>query len=189
MATRRSRATATRSSQGAHTPPPYNLSPQPATTASPVGPSGSGGGKRRNMPVIVGSIVVALIAIGGLITALSLSGGGDDGKEASEEKSKTPVAGHKGPDRTRTIEVEQCKEPETAYNDETKVKVPDFTFKDWKSVLSCLQAAGWQYDPRRINENAYGEDTVMRQLPKEGSDIDPKNPPKFQLDISTGNPA
>ncbi|MEU5578542.1 protein kinase [Streptomyces huasconensis] len=175
--------------QGAHTPPPYNLSPQPATTASPVGPSGSGGGKRRNMPVIVGSIVVALIAIGGLITALSLSGGGDDGKEASEEKSKTPVAGHKGPDRTRTIEVEQCKEPETAYNDETKVKVPDFTFKDWKSVLSCLQAAGWQYDPRRINENAYGEDTVMRQIPKEGSDIDPKNPPEFQLDISTGNPA
>ncbi|MBM7172825.1 protein kinase [Streptomyces sp. G44] len=175
--------------QGAHTPPPYTLSPQPATTASPAGSGGNGGGKRRNMPVIVGSIVVALMAIGGLITALSLSGGGDDGKEASEEKSKTPVAGHKGPNRNMTIDKEECKEPETSYNDETKVKVPDFTFKDWKSVLTCLQAAGWQYDPRRIDENAYGEDTVMRQVPKEGSDIDPKNPPEFQLDVSTGNPA
>ncbi|CAM5575568.1 non-specific serine/threonine protein kinase OS=Streptomyces alboniger OX=132473 GN=CP975_18065 PE=4 SV=1 [Streptomyces alboniger] len=178
--------------QGAHTPPPYNLAPQPATAASPAngssGPSGPSGSGKKNMPVVVGSIVVALLAIGGLITAISLSG--DDGeKDPSAEKSKQPVEGHKGPDRTMTIDKEECTEPETAYNDETKVKAPDFTFKDWKSVLSCLQAAGWQYEPRKINENAYGEDTVMRQTPKEGSDIDPKNPPEFQLDISTGNPA
>ncbi|MEV0125076.1 protein kinase [Streptomyces sp. NPDC050703] len=174
--------------QGAHTPPPYNLSPQPATATSPSGGSGPSGSGKKNLPVVIGSIVVALLAIGGLITAISLNGG-DDGKEASDDKSKQPVAGHKGPNRNMRIEKEECTEPETAYNDETKVKAPDFTFKDWKSVLSCLQAAGWQYDPRRIDENAYGEDTVMRQTPKEGSDIDPKNPPEFQLDISTGNPA
>ncbi|MFK4065340.1 protein kinase [Streptomyces sp. NPDC029674] len=171
--------------QGAHTPPPYNLSPQPATTASPSSP---GGGKRKNMPVIVGSIVVALLAVGGLITALSLSGGDDGGKEAGGDKSKQPVAGHKGPNRNMTMETDECSEPEVGYNDEEKIKVPDFTFKDWKSVLSCLQAAGWSYDKRKINENAYGEDTVMRQTPKEGTEVDPKGL-EIQFDVSTGNPA
>ncbi|MEU5685367.1 serine/threonine protein kinase [Streptomyces venezuelae] len=178
--------------QGAHTPPPYNLSPQPATATSPSGSGGSGGsgggkGAKRNMPVVVGSIVVALLAIGGLITALTLNGG-DEGKEATDDKSKQPVAGHKGPDRTQVIETEKCTEPEVGYNDEEKIKVPDFTFKDWKSVLSCLQSAGWGFDKRKVNENAYGEDTVMRQTPKEGTEVDPKNL-EIQFDVSSGNPA
>ncbi|MET9546817.1 protein kinase [Streptomyces sp. NPDC006627] len=172
--------------QGAHTPPPYNLSPQPATTTSSSG--SGGGGKRRNMPVIVGSIVVALIAIGGLITALTLSGGEEGGKEAGGDKSKQPVAGYKGPNRNMTIEKEECTEPDTGYNDENKIKVPDFTFRDWKSVLTCLQAAGWEYDKREVDENAYGKDTVMRQMPKEGTEVDPKNV-DIEFDISTGNPA
>ncbi|MGW0534567.1 protein kinase domain-containing protein [Streptomyces sp. NPDC003032] len=170
--------------QGAHTPPPYNLSPQPATTTS----SGSGNSGKRNMPVIVGSIVVALLAIGGLITALSLNSDDKGGKEASDDKSKQPVAGYKGPNRNMVIEKEKCTEPETGYNDEKKIKVPDFTFRDWKSVLTCLQAAGWQYDKREVDENAYGKDTVMRQTPKEGTEVDPKNV-DIQFDISTGNPA
>ncbi|MFD9880331.1 protein kinase [Streptomyces alboflavus] len=171
--------------QAAQTPPPYNLSPQPATTApSPTG--GSGGGRKRNMPVIVGSIVVALLAIGGVIAAVTMNGGGDDdgGKE-----TKKPVAGHRGPDRTKTVEKTVCTEPDTAYNDPDKVKMPDFRFKDWQSVKSCLQASGWQYDPNKVDENTYGEDTVMTQYPKEGTDIDPKDPPEFQFGISTGNPA
>ncbi|MFH8608645.1 protein kinase [Streptomyces sp. NPDC018029] len=173
--------------QGAHTPPPYNLSPQPATATSPSS-GGRGGGKRKNMPVIVGSIVVALLAIGGLITAVSLSGGDDGGKEASDDKSKQPVAGHKGPNRNMTMETDECTEPDVGYNDEEKIKVPDFTFKDWRSVLSCLQAAGWSFDKRKVNENAYGEDTVMRQTPKEGTEVDPKGL-EIQFDVSTGNPA
>ncbi|WP_055698745.1 protein kinase domain-containing protein [Streptomyces silaceus] len=174
----------------AQTPPPYNLSPQPATVSASSPSSGgsdtSGGGK-RNMPVIVGSIVVALLAIGGLITALSMNGD-DDGKEGTGDKSKQPVAGHKGPERGNTIETEKCTDPEPGYNDENKIKTPDFTFKDWKSVLSCLQAAGWNYDKRKLDENAYGEDTVMRQMPKEGTEIDPKNV-DIEFDVSTGNPA
>ncbi|MFE0176836.1 protein kinase [Streptomyces sp. NPDC059002] len=169
--------------QAAQTPPPYNLAPQPAPAAAASGPGRSG---KRNMPVIVGSIVVALLAIGGLVVALQLGGDGD--KEGSDDKSKQPVAGHKGPDRTKTMETTECTDPETGYNDENKIKAPDFTFKDWKSVLSCLQAAGWSYDKRKIDENAYGEDTVMRQTPKEGSEIDPKNV-EIQFDVSSGDPA
>lgn len=175
--------------QASQTPPPYTLSPQPAQTSvhGQGGGSGSGGGGKRNMPVIVGSIVVALLAIGGVIAAVSLSGD-DGGKDPKDKKSNAPVAGHRGPDRTQTIETEECTEPETAYNDEDKIKVPDFTFKDWRSVQKCLQAAGWQYDKRTMDENTYGEDMVMQQSPKEGSDVDPDDV-DIEFTISTGNPA
>ncbi|MFI6092298.1 protein kinase [Streptomyces sp. NPDC051218] len=173
--------------QASQTPPPYTLSPQPPQTSVQGGGSGSGGGK-RNMPVVVGSIVVALLAIGGVIAAVSLSGddGGKGGKE--EKESNAPVAGHRGPDRSNTIETEECTDPDTAYNDENKIKVPDFTFRDWKSVQKCLQAAGWQYDKRTIDENTYGEDTVMQQSPKEESDVDPDDV-DIEFTVSTGNPA
>jgi beta-lactam-binding protein with PASTA domain len=69
------------------------------------------------------------------------------------------------------------------------VEMPDFTFKNWDSVLSCLQAAGWQYDKTMVDENTWGDGTVMRQSPKAGTDFDPDNPPDIQFDISTGNPA
>ncbi|MEV0526934.1 protein kinase [Streptomyces sp. NPDC050439] len=173
--------------QASQTPPPYTLSPQQSQTSVQGGGSGSGGGK-RNMPVIVGSIVVALLAIGGLVTAMSMSGGDDDGKGDKDKESAAPVAGHRGPDRSQTIETEECLEPDTAYNDENKIKVPDFTFKDWRSVQKCLQAAGWQYDKRTIDENTYGEDMVMQQSPKEGSDVDPDDV-DIEFTISTGNPA
>ncbi|MFD5696729.1 protein kinase domain-containing protein [Streptomyces lasiicapitis] len=169
--------------QASQTPPPYNISPQPATAM----PSGGSGGGKRNMPVIIGSIVVALLAIGGVIAAVSLSGGGDDDGGGGKE-SKKPVAGHRGPDRTKTVEKTLCTEPDTAYNDPDKIKMPDFTYKDWRSVLSCLQASGWHYDKTKVDENTYGEDTVMRTVPKAGEDVDPKNV-DIQFDISTGNPA
>ncbi|MFD9071524.1 protein kinase domain-containing protein [Streptomyces lasiicapitis] len=170
--------------QASQTPPPYNISPQPAT-AMPSG--GSGGGGKRNMPVIIGSIVVALLAIGGVIAAVTLSGGGDDDGGGGKE-SKKPVAGHRGPDRTKTVEKTLCTEPDTAYNDPEKIKMPEFAYKDWRSVLSCLQAAGWHYDKNEVDENTFGEDTVIRTVPKAGEDIDPKNV-DIQFDISSGNPA
>ncbi|TPQ16258.1 protein kinase domain-containing protein [Streptomyces sporangiiformans] len=170
--------------QGLSTPPPYTISPQPTTPAS-------GGGRKSNTPVIIGSIVVALAAIGGLIAALTLNndsnteggGGGDATASASE------VAGHRGPDTTKTIEAEECSEPEESYNDPEKVKIPDFTYKNLDSVKKCLQAAGWEYEKKEVNENTYGEDTVMQQIPAADTDVDPKEMPKIQLYVSTGDPA
>ncbi|MEU5000257.1 protein kinase [Streptomyces sp. NPDC021622] len=177
--------------QASQTPPPYTVSPQPAQTSvqGQGGGSGSGsGGGKKNMPVVVGSIVVALLAIGGVIAAVSLGGGDEGGKDPKDKKSNAPVAGHRGPDRTQTIETEECTEPDTAYNDENKIKVPDFTFKDWRSVQKCLQAAGWEYDKSEVDENTYGEDTVMTQTPKGDSDVDPDDV-EIQFTVSTGNPA
>ncbi|MFJ1972607.1 protein kinase [Streptomyces sp. NPDC087903] len=176
--------------QAGSTPPPYNLTPQPVTTASPAG-------GKSNKPVVIGSIVVSLVAVGGLIAALMLNGGdGDDDNagggsstSAGASTSASAVSGHRGPDLDRTIDKTECTEPQESYNDPDKVKMPDFGFKNWTSVLACLQAAGWNYDKHPVDENTYGEDTVMRQSPQAGTDFDPDNPPEIQFDISTGDPA
>ncbi|MDQ1037545.1 serine/threonine protein kinase [Streptomyces sp. V3I8] len=176
--------------QGLPTPPPYTMSPHSA--------SGSGGGRKSGMPVVVGSIVVALVAVGGLIAALTMGGGDDDKKKedvansarasASEEVSGAG-SGHKGPDTTKKIDKTACTEPDESYNDEEKIRVPEFKFKNIDSVKACFQAAGWQYESKTVDENAYGEGTVMSQIPESGSDVDPKSMPKIQLYVSTGDPA
>ena len=166
-------------------PPPYNLAPQPATAV----PAGGGKG---NKPVIIGSIVVSLVAVGGLIAALLMnsgSGSDDAGGDASASAGATAVSGHRGPDTSRTIEKTECTEPEESYNDPDQVRLPDFTYKDWTSVLSCLQAAGWNYEKNPVDENTWGENTVTLQSPKAGTDFDPDNPPEIQFNISTGDPA
>ncbi|MET7982237.1 protein kinase [Streptomyces sp. NPDC005281] len=170
---------------GPSTPPPYNLSPQPAT--------GGPGGGRSNKAVVIGAVVVALVAVGGLITALVMSGGsGDDNKgggHSTASTSTTAVAGHKGPDTSKTIDTEKCTDPTESYDDPKKIQVPSFQYKDLSSVKSCFQAAGWQMKITRVDENTYGEDSVMDQFPSAGDDVDPKNMPEIELKVSSGNPS
>ncbi|MEU4985178.1 protein kinase [Streptomyces sp. NPDC021969] len=175
--------------QGAATPPPYNLTP------SAQG-SGSSGGGKSNKPVIIGSIVVAVVAVGGLIGALLMNGGGDEDPEAggggsstaSVSASPSKAAGYRGPDKEKTIEKDECTEPEESYNDPEKIKVPDFTFKYIGSVKECFNAAGWQMKVVEVDENTYGEGSVRDQFPTAGTDVDPENMPEIQLKVSTGNP-
>jgi hypothetical protein len=144
--------------------------------------------------VVIGSIVVSLVAVGGLVAALTMRGGGEDadkggGANASASASASEKPGYRGPDTTKTIEKTECTEPRESYNDPEQVELPDFTFKNWDSVLSCLQAAGWPYEKVSVDENTYGDGTVMRQSPKAGTDFDPDDPPEIQFDVSTGNPS
>ncbi|MFD5712578.1 protein kinase [Streptomyces pharetrae] len=170
------------------TPPPYTISPQ-----APTPSSGSGGG-RSNKAVILGSAVVAVLAAGGLVAALTLGGGekDDQGKgggttpTATATDSKKP--GYRGPDTSRTIDSTECSEPVESYNDPDKIKIPDFQFKNIKSVQECLQAAGWQKDIKYQDENTYGDGTVMSQFPAAGTDVDPTEKIVIQLNVSTGNP-
>ncbi|MFJ9540151.1 protein kinase [Streptomyces sp. NPDC101225] len=166
------------------TPPPYNMTPQPA-------PSPAGGGK-NNKPVVIGSIVVSIIAVGGLIAALMLNGGGsgDESKDGggSASASTTKAAGYRGPDTSKKIDVNECKEPQESYNDPDKIQLPDFRFKYIGSVKECLQAAGWHLKTKKLDENTYGEGTVIDQFPSARTDVDPKNMPQIELSVSTGNP-
>ncbi|MFE7767381.1 protein kinase [Streptomyces sp. NPDC057438] len=173
--------------QGPATPPPYTISPQQSSPSA----GGAGGGK-SNKGVIMGAIAVSVLAVGGLIVALTLSKGtesegGDSGPSASS--SPTVVEGHKGPDTSKVIETTACTEPVESYNDPDKIELPDFTFKNIDSVKKCFQAAGWEYDVQKVDENTYGEGTVMEQYPSADEDVDPKDMPSIVLKVSTGNPS
>ncbi|MGW5136521.1 protein kinase domain-containing protein [Streptomyces sp. NPDC004135] len=170
---------------GPSTPPPYNLTPQSGTAPS--------GGGRSNKPVIIGSVIVSVVAVGGLITALLMNGGGEDdkgggGSSASASASAEKKPGYRAPDPTKTIEAEECTEPQESYNDPEKIEIPDFKFKNIQSVKACAQAAGWQIDTKNVDENTYGEGTVMNQFPSKGTDVDPDDMPTIELNVSTGNP-
>ncbi|MEU1934853.1 protein kinase [Streptomyces coeruleorubidus] len=171
---------------GPSTPPPYSLAPQTAQV--------SAGGGKSNKPVIIGSVLVSVVAVGGLIAALLMNGGGQDdqgggGSSASASASaavKKP--GYRGPDTSKTIETEECTEPQESYNDPEKIRMPNFKFKNIDSVKACLQAAGWEKKINNMDENTYGDGTVMNQFPSAGTDVDPEDMPEIELGVSTGNP-
>ncbi|MFB0625874.1 protein kinase [Streptomyces sp. AB3(2024)] len=169
------------------TPPPFTISPSPAPAPSA---SSSGGGK-RNTPVVVGAIAVALLAIGGLIAVLNSGGDQGDGGTAAPDKSASAsapaAAGHKGPDTSRTIALEKCKSPTKSYKDASKVVAPDFRYKNLRSVKECIQAAGWRFVIQNRDEAVYGQDTVLEQLPAAESDV-AKEGTEFTLIVSTGDP-
>jgi serine/threonine protein kinase len=170
------------------TPPPYDLTPAAPAPGAP----GSGKGNR---PVVIGSIVVAVVAVGALVAALLMNGGDKDpesgggGSTASASASASQVEGYRGPDTTKEIKKEECTEPEESYNDPDKIRVPDFGFKYIGSVKECFQAAGWTMKIVNVDENTYGEGAIMDQFPAAGTDVDPKDMPEIQLKVSTGNPA
>jgi serine/threonine protein kinase len=172
--------------QQAPTPPPYTISPQ-----QNGGPAAGGKGNR---PVVLGSVAVAAIAVIGLVVALALNSGSDGtttgggSSSASSRATSSAVAGHRGPDTSKTISTDECTNPEESYNDPKQVRVPDFQFKYIGSVKDCLQAAGWHLKTIDFDENTYGEGTVMKQFPAAGTDVDPKKVPEIELYVSTGNP-
>ncbi|GHH91297.1 protein kinase domain-containing protein [Streptomyces capillispiralis] len=172
--------------QGPSTPPPYNITPQ--TPAS----GGARGG--RNKSVIIGSVVVSLVAVGGLITALMMNGGekepqGGGGGTPSATASTGKAEGYRGPDTSKEIDKEECEEPQESYNDPEKIRLPNFKFKYIGSVKECLQAAGWgDFKIVKVDENTYGEGSVRDQFPPAGTDVDPENMPEITFKVSTGNP-
>ncbi|MFI9563971.1 protein kinase domain-containing protein [Streptomyces rishiriensis] len=173
--------------QAQHTPHAYNLSPQPSTAV----PSG---GRRNSRPVLIGSAVVAVVAVGGLIASLTVGGGSHDdskggGGTASSSPAATKAANYRAPDTSKTIDATECSEPQESYNDPAKIRVPNFKFKYIGSVKACFQAAGWQYKITKVDENTYGDGAVMDQFPSADTDVDPKNMPEIELKVSTGNPA
>ncbi|MGW2489520.1 protein kinase domain-containing protein [Streptomyces sp. NPDC001606] len=178
--------------QGAATPPPYTISPQPATQTA--GRSGGSGGK-SNKPVIIGSIAVSLVAVVGLIVAMSLSshsddtgGGGGASASASTSTSSAHRSGYRPPDRSKVIDKTQCTEPTKAWDDASKIELPDFRYKDINSVKACFQAAGWMMNIKKVDNNTWGDGTVLDQFPSQGSDVDKKDPGTIELSVSTGNP-
>ncbi|MEU1210964.1 protein kinase [Streptomyces sp. NPDC005791] len=164
------------------TPPPYSMSPQPMG-----GPGG--GGSKRNMPVVVGSIVVALVAIGGLIAFLNMNGESENGKGDDPGTGESSVAGeHKPPERNRTMKEDACTDAPEDTNDPAKVQAPNFVYKDINSAKSCAGEAGWTVKVIEVEGNTYAEDQVIDQFPTPGTAV-PERGAHFELRIATGDPA
>ncbi|MFD8015415.1 protein kinase [Streptomyces sp. NPDC058955] len=182
--------------QQPHTPAPGYPTPQPASYAPTPAPAAA---PRRNMPVIVGAVLVALIAVGGVITAINMKeepGGttgatgttGTTGAPTGGGQTETDGPGHKGPDLSKTIDTKECTEPRESSDDPEKFEAPDFTYKNLTSVKDCLHAAGWKIKKQTpVDENTYGEDTILAQYPPAGTDISDADA-EFTLEISTGDP-
>ncbi|MFD4373605.1 protein kinase [Streptomyces sp. NPDC058486] len=178
---------------GYGTPPPVSYAHAPAHVPAHV-PAAA---PRRNTPVIVGAILVALLAVGGVLIALDPwgtekdptaggTGGGTGGTATEQTQPDRP--GHKGPDLSKTIDTKKCTEPRESSDDPEKFEVPDFTYKNLASVKDCVRAAGWKIIKQNpTDENTYGEDTIMNQYPSAGTDISVDDA-EFTLEISTGNP-
>lgn len=170
------------------TPPPYTINPQHQTAVGTTG----GGSSKRNMPVIVGSIVVALLAVGGLITALSLQDKGKDdeaGKGGDPGTSETSTEeGYRPPERNRTMKTTACTDAMEDSDDPKKVQAPNFVYKDILSAKECAAAAGWTIKEIEEPGNTYAEGQIVGQFPSSGTAVSEKGA-HFELKISTGRPS
>lgn len=170
------------------TPPPYTINPQHQTVAGSTG----GGSSKRNMPVIVGAIVVALLAVGGLITAIALQ---DKGKDDEAGKGGDPGTsenstdeGYRPPERNRTMKTTACTDAMEDSNDPKKVQAPSFVYKDILSAKACAEAAGWTIKEIEEPGNTYAEGQVVGQFPSSGAAVSERGA-HFELKVSTGRPS
>ncbi|MER6021386.1 protein kinase domain-containing protein [Streptomyces anulatus] len=166
------------------TPPPYSINPQHSTA---VGTTARGGSK-RNMPVVVGSIVVALLAIGGLITAIALQDGKDDEAGKEGDPGTSEVEGYRPPERNRTMKDTDCSNASEDSNDPKKVRAPSFIYKDIQSAKACAAAAGWTVKEIAEPGNTYADGQVVGQFPSSGAAVDERGA-HFELKVSTGKPS
>ncbi|GAA3393615.1 protein kinase domain-containing protein [Streptomyces roseoviridis] len=185
--------------QQAHTPPPASVYQTPAPMATPgpytvpqqAAPAVSGGGSSRGGTNKIAIGALGLVVVIGVIVGVSLmnkdpEGGEKAGGDPSQSVSTAP--GHKGPDLTKTIATKKCTEPQESSSDPSKFQVPDFTYKNIKSVKDCLQAAGWKVKSESSTDEAtYGQGTVISQYPPAGEDITAEDA-EFTFVVSTGNP-
>ncbi|MGW4234389.1 protein kinase domain-containing protein [Streptomyces sp. NPDC004980] len=165
------------------TPPPYTMSPQSTAVTG-----GSGGGPKRNLPVIVGSIVVALVAIGGLIGFLSMDDDSDPGTDDPSTGESAVAGEHKPPERNRTMDTEKCTDASEDTDDPQKVQAPTFVYKDIFSAKECALAAGWTVKEIEEPGNTYAEGQVVGQFPSAGTAVSERGA-HFELKVSTGDPA
>ncbi|GAA0468840.1 protein kinase domain-containing protein [Streptomyces olivaceiscleroticus] len=174
---------------GMQTPPPYTISPQQG--------GGQPGGGKSNKPVLIGSAVVALIAVVAVVMVIALSGGDPDGPGPQANGDGTPQPTASATEDTadkvqpeqkdRVIDPKKCTEAVKSFDDKSKIMMPDFYSKNLESVKHCMQKAGWQWDVTYENsEPMWGKNAVIRQTPEQNEDYDPKGDQKIQLVISTG---
>ena len=137
---------------------------------------------------------MSVLAVGGLIAALSLNAGSDGARAATAARrlrlADAWSTGHKGPDTSKVDRDDRVHgAARSRTTTPTRSELPDFTFKNIDSVKKCFQAAGWEYDVQKVDENTYGEGTVMDQFPSAGDGRRPEGHARDRSQGLDGQPA
>ncbi|WP_250302416.1 MULTISPECIES: Stk1 family PASTA domain-containing Ser/Thr kinase [unclassified Streptomyces] len=165
---------------GMQTPPPYTISP-----AAPAR-NGSGGG-RRNTSVMVGAVVVVLLVVGGVLATMHFNNKKDDNSAAGDPSAGASAKpGHRGPERNRTIDPTKCTSPSAGATDPSKILVPNFQYKDIRSVKDCAQKAGWHLTIQDVPNGQWAQDVIVSQYPAASTNVDPKDL-TITVQVSTGD--
>ena len=171
---------------GAHTPPPYTVSPSSG---------GNSGGKNRTA-MVVGSVAASIAVLAIVIVAMVASAGDEEPPEADDKPTATVSedtgsepgsdsggggegSGFKPEDKSKTIETTRCTNATDDYSDKNKKLLPDFTYKNLTSVKKCIREAGWKLGAGRVRGREHlgqehGPGAVPRRdrllRPEEGPD-------------------
>ncbi|MHC3424878.1 protein kinase domain-containing protein [Streptomyces sp. DT18] len=159
----------------------------------PGGATGGGApgpGRKRRRTVFTLAITAVVLVGGGLWIAFGPDGTKDepDPKPVAKESGAHPP-GYRSPETDRTMDPDKCvsRTPLTWAPD--KVMVPDVQYKYLKSAEECLSAGGWKWTVEKVDNNTFGEGTVISQKPDPNKEVDKKDKPSITLRVSTGNPA
>jgi serine/threonine protein kinase len=185
----------------------------PPQRTGPGGHGGGHGGGRSGSTTVIGAMVaVAAIAVIVVIVIALTKGGGEGGQASGGDKTASPSSssptGTSSPttaatsttgadsviqgDQSRTIDPDKCTE---AHNDlinpnKPNLKtMPDFTSIYVDSAVGCMQAAGWTYTIKYVDEQQWGKGAVTSQSPKYLDDYNATTGNKITLWVSTGEGA
>ncbi|MGE9696973.1 protein kinase domain-containing protein [Streptomyces sp. NRRL F-5630] len=156
------------------------------------GATGGGGPKpgRNARRTVLTLAVAAVVLVGGLGVAFWATGKKDepDRKPVAKESGAHPP-GYRSPETDRTLDPDKCVSRTPLAWAPDKVMVPDVQYKYLKSAEECLRAGGWKWTVEKVDNNTFGEGTVIRQKPDPNKEVDKEDKPSITLRVSTGNPA
>ncbi|HEY5834288.1 protein kinase domain-containing protein [Streptomyces sp.] len=171
------------------------------------GPGGGRGGRSGTTATVVAIVAVAAVAVV-VVVAVALAKGGSDTTAGGSGDPTTPAtsvtAASPTPtsttgandvvqgDQSRTVDPDKCTQAHNDLinpDDADVVTMPDFTSIHVDSAVACMEAAGWQYTIKHVNEQQWGNGAVTSQSPQYLDDYNPKTGGKVTLWVSTGKGA
>ncbi|TJZ50132.1 serine/threonine protein kinase [Streptomyces piniterrae] len=180
----------------APTPTPFNAggfqAPAPYTPppTTPVMPAAGGPGPRKsNAPVIVVSAIVGVVVVTAIAIGIGLSAGGSEEPtdDPTYSYSSSPSESVTPEDKTKTIALSECTDPDYLSSEPEKIFFPSFTYKNLDSVKACLDAAHWKYTVTEEDRPYTPKNQVVDQSPTSVSRWDPKSGETIRLTVASGH--
>ncbi|TSB22989.1 protein kinase domain-containing protein [Streptomyces benahoarensis] len=174
-------------------PAPAPFTPPPVAPTMP--PANGPRPRKNNTPVVVVATIVGVVVVTAIAIAIGLSAGNGNGKSSTSDESTSaysapeptsPKVSTRPEDKSATVQASLCTNPSHPYGEKRKIYVPSFLFRNMDSVKECMDAAGWKYTVKEVNEVLWGKNTVTKQEPSGFSSWDPDSGQPLEITVSTG---